>query len=165
MIGGSKLAKRLPYREGSVFRIPLPDGGFARGVVARMAPRGRILLGYFFGPRMFSADTNASDLLPTEAVVVGRFGDLHLIDGKWEVFGEIGGWNRTYWPIPEFIHHDLLRIMPDMIVRYSDDDIVRGTRERRSVLPAGLAEDGLMGAEFVEIRLSGLLAEKRDAGG
>ncbi|TRC78849.1 hypothetical protein FJV83_11275 [Mesorhizobium sp. WSM4307] len=160
MIGGSKLAKRLPYREGSVFRIPLPDGGFARGLVARMAPRGRILLGYFFGPRMFSADTNVSDLLPTEAIVAGRFGDLHLMDGKWEIFGEIVGWNRTDWPIPEFIHHDALRILPDMIVRYSDDDIVLGTRERRPVFPADLAEDGLMGAGFVEIRLSRLLAEK-----
>ncbi|BCH01507.1 hypothetical protein ACVILI_004727 [Mesorhizobium sp. USDA 4775] len=154
------MAKRLPYREGSVFRIPLPDGSFASGVVARMAPRGRILLGYFFGPKMFSADIAASDLLPSEAVLVGRFGDLHLIDGKWEIFGEMGGWNRADWPIPEFIHHDALHILPDTIVRYSDDDIVLGTRERRPVIPTGLAEDGLMGAEFVEISLSELLADR-----
>ena len=158
--GGSKLAKRLPYHEGSAFRIPLTHGGFARGVVARMAPGGRILLGYFFGPRMFSADTSTSDLLPSQAILVGRFGDLHLVDGKWEIFGEIGGWNRTDWPIPEFIHHDSLCILPDKIVRYSDNDIVRGTREHRPVIPTGLAEDGLMGAGVVEIKLSRLLAER-----
>jgi Immunity protein 26 len=155
------LAKRLRYREGSAFRIPLPHGGFARGVVARMAPGGRILLGYFFGPRMFSADTSPSDLLPSEAILVGRFGDLHLIDGKWEIFGEIGGWNRADWPIPEFIHRDSLGVVPDKIVRYSDNDIGGlGTREHRPVIPTGLAEDGLMGAGFVEIRLSRLLAER-----
>jgi len=40
------------YDEGSVFLIPLRDGGFARGVVARIAPKRKVLLGYFFGPRL-----------------------------------------------------------------------------------------------------------------
>lgn len=45
------MAKRLPYREGTWFALPLRKGGYAVGVVARMAPRGRIILAYFFGPK------------------------------------------------------------------------------------------------------------------
>ena len=108
---------------------------------------------------MFSADADENDLLPTEAILVGRFSDLHLINGKWDISGEIGDRNRADWPIPEFIHRDALGILPDTIVRYSDDDIVRGMRDRKPVIPADLAEDGLMGAGFVEIRLNGLLTE------
>ncbi|MDG4879954.1 hypothetical protein [Mesorhizobium sp. WSM4884] len=149
--------KRLPYRESSVFSIPLSHGSFARGVVARIAPKGRILLGYFFGPRVSSAEIGG--ILPDKAILIARFGDLHLISGKWQVFAEIGDWNRAEWPIPEFVHRDLLGVLPDEVVRYSDDDIGGlGSRERRPIIPTGLAEDQLMGAEFVEIRLSNLLA-------
>lgn len=38
------------YREGSRFAVPLRQGGYAVGLVARVNPRG-VLLGYFFGPR------------------------------------------------------------------------------------------------------------------
>jgi hypothetical protein len=40
---------KLPYSEGSVFLVPLRKGGYARGVVARASPKGKGLLGYFFG--------------------------------------------------------------------------------------------------------------------
>jgi hypothetical protein len=46
---------KLPYSEGSVFVVPLRKGGCARGVIARASRRGRVILGYFFGPRFASA--------------------------------------------------------------------------------------------------------------
>ena len=45
---------KLPYSEGSVFLVPLRNGGYARGVVARATGEGKGLFGYFFGPRLAS---------------------------------------------------------------------------------------------------------------
>lgn len=95
---------RLPYQEGTWFVVPLRDGGFAVGVVARMAPRGRVLLGYFFGPRrdeVWSLD-DVRHLVPEDATLVQRFGDLYLIEGRWSILGRVNSWRRESWPIPAF---------------------------------------------------------------
>jgi hypothetical protein len=43
-------SQKINYREGDWFAVPLRDGGYAVGLVARMDNRGGVL-GYFFGPR------------------------------------------------------------------------------------------------------------------
>src|SRR5262249_16153212 len=50
--GGSArlVASKINHAEGECLAIPLRDGGFAIGVVARANATG-VLLGYFFGPR------------------------------------------------------------------------------------------------------------------
>ncbi len=74
---------KLPYSEGCVFLVPLREGGYARGVVARAAPQGKVLFGYFFGPRIDSVGKIAlEDLVPGNEVLRVRFGDLGLIEGK-----------------------------------------------------------------------------------
>ena len=40
------MARKLPYSEGDVFAVPLPDGGYGVGVVTRMDGKGSVL-GYF----------------------------------------------------------------------------------------------------------------------
>ncbi len=58
------------YPDGSVFLVPLKDSGFARGVVARSAPGGKLLLGYFFGPRLASRmEVDLSGLEPGNAIL------------------------------------------------------------------------------------------------
>src|ERR1700736_2791876 len=101
---------KLPYSEGSVFLVPLKTGGFARGVVARAPKRaGKVLLGYFFGPRVPSTnDALLSDLDPANAVLRIRFGDLHLIDGTWAIVGRVPNWDRSDWPMPDFVRRELL---------------------------------------------------------
>src|SRR5213592_3499242 len=42
--------RKLPYREGDVFAVPLQDGAYGIGVVARMDREGAVL-GYFFDRR------------------------------------------------------------------------------------------------------------------
>jgi len=70
---------KTSYPDGTVFLVPLKDGGFARGVVARSAPGGKVLLGYFFGPRLASrTEVDLSDVEPGNAVLCLRFGDLGL---------------------------------------------------------------------------------------
>ncbi len=61
------MAKSLNYSEGDCISIPLREGGYARGVVARMNGSG-IIFGYFFGPFI----ENESDLAVYEGLVPGN---------------------------------------------------------------------------------------------
>ena len=80
---------KLTYLEGSAFLVPLPSGGYARGVVARTAPKGKILLGYFFGPPLDQgADPRLESLNAKDAILCVRFGDLGLIEGHWPILGD-----------------------------------------------------------------------------
>jgi hypothetical protein len=112
---------KLPYSEGSVFLVPLRKGGYARGVVARASPKGKGLLGYFFGPRLSSADIAKVDNLdPNSAMLRVIFGDLGLINGEWQILGVVPNWDRTQWPMPDFVRRDPLGRRKPMLVRYSD---------------------------------------------
>jgi hypothetical protein len=76
--------KRLPYREGTWFAVPLRTSGFAVGMVARATPTGKVILCYLFGPRRDRVPTltEPGTLLPSDAVRVLRLGDLSLVRGK-----------------------------------------------------------------------------------
>ena len=122
---------KLSYAEGSVFLIPLRKGGFGRGVVARSAPRGKVLLGYFFGPRLEAkARATLDGLGPEFAVARARFGDLGLINGDWPVIGKVANWDRTSWPMPDFVRREPISGKA-WLVRYSDADPRRETSEQR----------------------------------
>ncbi len=121
---------KLPYSEGSAFFVPLPDGGSARGVVARMAPKGKILLGYFFGPRLDQgADPALEHLNAKDAILCVRFGDLGLIDGHWPILGNLPVWKRSEWPMPDFVRRDPLGRLKPKLVKYADDDPGQPTSE------------------------------------
>jgi len=97
----------LPYSEGTFFVLPLQHGGFARGVVARMAPQGAVLYGYFFGPKLQSLDhVSTDDLQPETAVAQMIFGDLGLIKGEWGILGPLPDWKRSDWPMPDLVRRD-----------------------------------------------------------
>jgi hypothetical protein len=150
---------RLAYGEGDWFAVPLQDGSFGVGLIARANPRG-VLFGYFFGPSRLDlprlADLRA--LTASDAVLVGKFGHLGLKEKRWPLLGRLDGWERDRWLMPVFIRREELT---GRIVRviYDENDPLLVRRVER--LPLGeVAEgpqDGLMGAEFTEIRLSGLL--------
>jgi hypothetical protein len=118
---------RLPYKEGDWFAVPLRDGGWAVGRVARMPPpkRGITLLGYFFGPHCESVPSLAAvaNLAPEEAVSIELFHDLGLIEGRWPVLGGAGpAWaeQRERWPMPAFGFHD--ELLGRYFRREYDDD-------------------------------------------
>lgn len=147
---------KLPYCEGSVFLVPLRTGGYGRGVVARMAPKGRVLLGYFFAPRLISIDAATLEGLdPEQAVLRVRFGDLGLMNGQWQLYGSVPNWNRSLWPMPEFArraHGTRTRV-----VRYSDDNPNQVAAEQPIDYDPGLPTDSLSGYGAVEIKLDRLL--------
>jgi hypothetical protein len=149
---------KLPYSEGSAFLVPLRSGGYARGIIARAAPKGRILMGYFFGPRLELPETaTIDDLRAGNEVLRLRFGDLGLVKGRWPVLGRPGNWDRSEWPIPHFVTRDPLGIVRPILIQYSDDDPSKQITERIINDDAGLDVDSLAGAGFVEVRLDKIL--------
>lgn len=151
--------KRLPYHEGTWFAVPLPDGGYAVGVVARMGRRG-VTLGYFFGPKRDAvpALSEVNALTPERAILVDIFGDLGLIEGSWPVIGQAPSWDRRQWPMPAFG-----RFEPStgraFRVEYSEDNLLEAVREIQ--IPREEAERlpkwGLSGAGAIESVLAHVL--------
>jgi hypothetical protein len=149
---------KLPYKEGSVFALPLRDGGFARGVVARAGKRGKVLFGYFFGPVFESFDEMTLEgVAPRNAVQKLMFGDLELIRGNWRVIGQVTPWRREDWPMPIFKREDPLGRRNPVFVKYSEDNpgVFEGTTNDNS--GREVVRDGLNGAGAVEILLNKLL--------
>jgi hypothetical protein len=147
----------LPYSEGSVFLVPLRKGGYARGVVTRSGDEGKVLLGYFFGPKLTSRNEAAlEDLDPANAILRVMFGDLGLINGEWRVVGMLPNWNRSKWPMPDFVRRDELSRRA-WLVRYSDDDPNRKELEYPTHFDSKLQRDSLYGYGAVEIALTKLL--------
>jgi hypothetical protein len=154
---------KLPYTEGSVFLVPLRDGGYARGVVARAAPEGKVLFGYFFGPKIVSTEAIAADdLAPGKEILKVHFGDLGLIKGKWPIRGRVPNWNRTEWAMPDFVRREPISNRT-WLVRYSDTDPSRVVAEELVDAACTLLTDSTSGSGSVEIKLTKLLtdADKR----
>lgn len=146
------------YPNSSVFLVPLKDGGFARGVVARTAPDGKLLLGYFFGPRLASqAEADVSDIEPSKAILSLRFGDLGLVKGLWPVVGRLPDWNPAQWPVPNAVRRDLLGKAKPILVRYDDNDPSKILSEEALEHDIDLPAEGLAGYGFVEAKLTKLL--------
>jgi hypothetical protein len=99
--------EKLPYKEGTWFAIPLQQGGYAVGRVARLSGDG-IILAYFFGPKRETVPTLADlgSLTPDSALAVVRAGDLGLIEGSWPIIGDAPVWEREKWPMPAFVRRD-----------------------------------------------------------
>ena len=96
--------QNLTYEQGTWFGVPLKQGGYALGLVARCGEAGEAL-GYFFGPPQAELpdlslmSQNTADL----AILCCRFGDLGLIEQKWPIIGRAPVWDPAIWPVPKFI--------------------------------------------------------------
>ena len=150
---------KVTYREGDWFAVPLRDGGFAVGVIARTNPDG-VLVGYFFAPKRESLPSidDLSDLKPGDAFMVRKFGHLGLTKGKWSVIGRLPGWERKDWPMPVFVRYEELTGR-SFKVFYDDNDPNKLVREEE--VDPGVGEhgprDGLLGAVAVEKLLTSQL--------
>lgn len=151
--------KLLPYREGTWFALPLKGGGYAVGMVARMAPAGRIILAYLFGPKHGTLPTLAEveRLRAPDAIRRLRTGDLGLVNENWHVIGQAVHWEREAWPMPSFIRRaDLLKRA--WRATYFDAD--PGKLEREESIPydtPDLESDSLYGYGATEMLMTKLL--------
>ena len=153
------MAKKLPYKEGTWFGVPLEEGGYAVGRVARHSPKGMIILAYFFGPKRdrLPSVEEVEELSPSNAAEVCRVGDLGLINGDWPIIGDSPNWARDKWPIPSFTRRDDFT-KTAWRVSYSDDDPnVVLSDDRIPFHPDVPTTDGLFGAQAAEIVLSRVL--------
>ena len=153
------IRKKRNYNEGDWFAVPLRNGGYAVGLIARMDGEGGIL-GYFFGPKhsnLPSAQETYS-LSTKDAVLVRRFGDPGILRGEWPIIWHSNSWNREEWPQPAFG-----RITMDQtkatFIEYNKDNISKAIREVPiSVEDARkLPDDGMSSNGAIEIRLTKLL--------
>ena len=141
-----------------MFLVPLKNGSHARGVVARATASGKVLLGYFFGPPVASNDVvQFDDLKAANALLRARFGDLGLINGEWPIKGIVPNWNRSEWPMPDFVRRDPLGWLKPILVRYSDTDPTRVVSETPVDEESGLETDSLSGYKAIEIKLNKLI--------
>lgn len=153
--------KKLPYQEGDWFAVPLREEGYAVGLVARSSPGGKVLFGYFFGPRRQKLPSikNISGLTPEAAILIAQFGDLGLYNGEWPIIGHSEPWSRSAWPMPKFIRIDAISEKA-LLIEYSEDD----PNHEISVTPCDpnkvrmLPKDGLWGYGAIEIRLTKMLS-------
>jgi hypothetical protein len=72
----------------------------AVGLVARSGPRGQGLFGYFSDLRSDEVPelSELPALTAKAAVLICRFGDLNLANGKCHVLAPLINWDRTIWP-------------------------------------------------------------------
>jgi hypothetical protein len=92
---------RARLREGDWYAIPLPSGGFAVGVLSQLII-GKLPFGYFFGPRRQGPPTmiELQELRPAQAILRVKFGDTEIQNGRWQLLGQVKGWNPNDWPTP-----------------------------------------------------------------
>lgn len=153
--------RKLPYKEGDWFAVPLRTQGYGVGRVARMSGRG-LVIGYFFGPKHNQLPTveDVIDLTPDDAILIRRLGDLGLLEGEWPIIyrPEPEVWLRNDWPLPAFgsIAVDQSRAWR---TEYSEEDINKVIREAQVDVEQArhLPDDALAGYGALEIVLTKLL--------
>jgi len=152
--------RKLPYREGTWFAVPLADGTFATGVVARLNGTG-LTFCHFFGPRRIEMATiEAVERLQSEqAILREKVGDLGLIRHEWPIIGTSSQWVRSEWPLPTFISQD--GITGQMLEFVYDDNLkIVEQRAYGGTGPIEPLPEGVAGSGYVEDVLSDLLAAR-----
>lgn len=157
--------RKVNYREGDWVAVPLRDGGYAIGMLARVSVSG-ILFGYFFGPKLrhVPEERDIQGKVYSDAILYVRFGDLGITKGEWPVIFRPNDWKRDEWPMPDFVSTDLLRPKATKI-RYDEDDLQTVTD--RTPWPVEMVDllpkDGLFGYGAVELRLTRFLDEEHNS--
>jgi len=98
----------LPYAEGDLFCVPVGAGRYVLGLIARVAPAGKIVAAYLFGEPLASVPSEASIPSPDRVILVVRVGDLGLLQRSWPVVRRNGRWDRKLWPLPVFGRVELI---------------------------------------------------------
>ena len=165
LLMASTRRKHVKYEEGQWFGVPLRDGGYAIGTIVRGSYRTRGGLGYFFGPRYDRppGDEVTQHLQAMNAILVGFFGDLGIIEGRWPLIASSRPFRRDEWQVPKLGRLDPVVPTRGVLVEYDQEDDGSRRQLRLSSCSAeelvGLPQDGLYGAGAIEIALTKLLGK------
>jgi hypothetical protein len=150
--------KSLPYREGDWFAVPLQDGRYAAGLVARSASYGKVVFGYFFRLNTIGLPSlqDLQRLTAQDSSFRALFGDLELYKGGWPLIGHADPWDRAAWPMTPFVRLD--DGAPDRAYKrfYSEDEPARMIREVNcsSDEAKSFPRDGVWGSGAIERHLT-----------
>ena len=152
--------KKLPYKEGDWFAVPLKQGGYALGLAARVTSGGGIL-GYFFAPRHDTIPVveDTQGLRADDAIFIGKFGDLGLLNDEWPIVYKPTECERTPWPMPAFGRVDGMEPSVAFRTVYNENSINEALREDRVApeVAKALPEDGVFGYVALELWVGRLL--------
>jgi hypothetical protein len=156
---------KLSYKEGTWFAIPLRQGGFGVGRIARLSPKGDIILAYLFGPRRETVPTlNEMDFLqPPDAVKVLQTGARGLKTESWRIIGDSPIWVREKWPSPPFMRKADIGRAAWRVIYPDDNPNGIPMEERIPYETSNLERDGLYGHVAAEIALSEILSDPSGA--
>ena len=153
-----KAEKKIKYREGDWFGVPLKSGGWGIGIVARKGRRDDFIA-YFFGPPRaeLPKDTKELDQLHhSQAVYRTTPGILGLRWGTWPIIGHHARWHRDLFPNPWFgwIRFDGKKAKREQY----DENVYESVREECSVEEAlSLPSSNVPGHGSVEFALGAIL--------
>lgn len=104
------------------------------------------------------AERKPFELEPSDSCLIGRCGDLGLINGSWSIVGDLLNWNRSNWPLPTLCRRDE-KARKAWLSFYDDLNLELVREEPIQFLEECLYPyDRLMGYGSVEIKLTKLLA-------
>lgn len=151
------MAKRCRYQSGDIFAMPLDNGQYCIGVIARGGERGRAGIVAYLFPFLFDkvpALIDLTELVPGRAKRSMLASSLYLKDGRWPILGRVPDWNPERWPIPDFAELSSSGV-PLRRVRYSERDLVTVIGEwPLTTDDVSLSDSDLYGARAAEIRMT-----------
>lgn len=154
------MKKQAKYQEGDWFAVPLEQGGYSLGVIARASKSGTVL-GYFFGPRSLTLPTQENTIhrKADDAILIRMFGDIGIIRGEWPILFPSLSWQRDEWPLPSFGYIDRASKESAFLREYDEHDLNRMVSDTpiSQEMARALPEDGLSGHIALIVRLSKLL--------
>jgi Immunity protein 26 len=152
------MVSKLKLKEGNVFAIPLLQGGYCIGLVAREYKT--IRLGYFFN-KVYSRSSLPDEVMEDEIdkngiILIRKFSINGLKDSGWRLLNRGFIFNKEQWPIPVFKMQEPLT--EKYYAVFYDETLIS---ERRSLISATeahrLYNHGLSGYAALEKQLNALL--------
>ena len=121
-------------------------------------------MGHFFRPRLRTCPSLAElmSYRPSMAILILRFGDGPIVEGRWPVIGPLPGWRRGDWGVQYFIRQELIT---NRVLRVEYDDRHRAVAEvPLRAVDETLPPATLLGRPGVEHRLDEALAAEEGLG-
>lgn len=150
--------KKINSKEGDVFAVPLRQGGYGIGLIAR--EHKTITLGYFFKKNYLSVpeEVDVAGINKWEVALIGKFSTMGIENGEWPLLKTTFKFNREQWPIPVLKMQDPLSEKYFAVIY--DDTLFNEERHLITKEEADkLFGHGLYGYGALEKKLSSILAE------
>jgi hypothetical protein len=150
--------KKIKVKEGDVFAVPLRQGGYTIGLIARRHKTSS--LGYFFDRIYLSPpeELNVADINKWKVALIGQFSALGIEEGEWPLLKKNFDFIRKEWPIPVLKMQDPLSEKYFAVIY--DDTLFNEERHLITKEEADkLFGHGVYGYGALEKKLSSILAD------